>query len=100
LRERERHDAERRGLALPVPLRPGDRIALGDSEVIFEATDSSSQSQLIALDSDSHAKSLVILMHGIDDTQRTGVLASLAMQFIDDRSMADVSSSSSTAWSS
>lgn len=77
-------------LQLPVPLRPGDRIALGDSEVIFESTDSSSQSQLIALDSDSHAKSVVIPLHGIDDTARTGVLASLAMQFIDDRSMADV----------
>jgi len=77
-------------LTLPVPLHAGDRIALGDSEVIFEATESSAQSQLIALDSDSHAKSLVIPMHGIDDTMRTGVLASLAMQFIDDRSMADV----------
>lgn len=77
-------------LALPVPLRPGDRIALGDSEVIFEATDTTSQSQLIALDSDSHAKSMVLPIHGIDDTARTGVLASLAMQFIDDRSMADV----------
>lgn len=77
-------------LLLPVPLRPGDRIALGDSEVIFESTESSSQSQLIALDSDSHAKSVVIPLLGIDDTARTGVLASLAMQFIDDRSMADV----------
>ena len=53
-------------LALPVPLRPGDRIALGDSEVIFEATETSSQSQLIALDSDSHAKSMVLPIHGID----------------------------------
>ncbi len=74
----------------PVPLRPGDRIALGDSEVIFESTEQSSASQLIALDSDSHAKSMVIPIHGIDETVRTGVLASLAMQFIDDRSMADV----------
>ena len=77
-------------LVQPVPLRPGDRIALGDSEVIFEATESISSSQLIALDSDSHAKSMVIPIHGIDETARTGVLASLAMQFIDDRSMADV----------
>ncbi|HUQ41261.1 MAG TPA: FHA domain-containing protein, partial [Candidatus Limnocylindrales bacterium] len=77
-------------LALPVPLRPGDRIALGDTEVVFEATEGSEPSQIIALDSDSHAKSLVVPIHGTDDTQRTGVLASLAMQFIDDRSMADV----------
>jgi phosphoserine phosphatase RsbU/P len=77
-------------LALPVPLRPGDRIALGDTEVIFEAGEGSEQSKIIALDSDSHAKSLVVPIHAIDDTVRTGVLASLAMQFIDDRSMADV----------
>ncbi|HEX6096354.1 MAG TPA: SpoIIE family protein phosphatase [Thermoanaerobaculia bacterium] len=77
-------------LALPVPLRPGDRIALGDTEVIFEAGEGSEPSKLIALDSDSHAKSLVVPIHGIDGTARTGVLASLAMQFIDDRSMADV----------
>jgi serine phosphatase RsbU (regulator of sigma subunit) len=78
-------------LALPVPLRPGDRIGLGDSEVIFEATEeASAPSHLIPLDSDSHAKSMVIPIHGVDDTVRTGMLASLAMQFIDDRSMADV----------
>jgi sigma-B regulation protein RsbU (phosphoserine phosphatase) len=78
-------------LALAVPLRPGDRIGLGDSEVIFEAMEeASSPSHLIPLDSDSHAKSMVIPIHGVDDTVRTGMLASLAMQFIDDRSMADV----------
>ena len=74
----------------PVPLRPGDRIMLGDSEVVFEATESSSQSKLIAFESDSQAKSMVIPLVGIDETARTGMLASLAMQFIDDRSMADV----------
>ncbi len=77
-------------LILPVPLRPGDRIALGDSEVIFEPGETSEPSQLIALDSDSHAKNIVLPMTGVDATVRTGVLASLAMQFIDDRSMADV----------
>lgn len=74
----------------PLPLRPGDRIMLGDSEVVFEATESSSQSKIIAFESDSQAKSMVIPLVGIDETARTGVLASLAMQFIDDRSMADV----------
>jgi len=77
-------------IVAPVPLRPGDRIALGDSEVIFEASDISSQSQIIAVDSNSHAKNLAIPIREIDDRARTGVLASLAMQFIDDRSMNDV----------
>ena len=77
-------------LTLPVPLKPGDRIGLGDTEVIFESDDGLSQSQLIALDSDSHAKALAIPIREIDERARTGVLASLAMQFIDDRSMNDV----------
>ena len=77
-------------LMVPVPLKPGDRIALGDSEVIFESDDAMSQSQLIALDSDSHAKNLAIPIREIDERARTGVLASLALQFIDDRSMNDV----------
>jgi sigma-B regulation protein RsbU (phosphoserine phosphatase) len=79
-------------LIVPVPLKPGDRIALGDSEVVFESqeTTSQSQSQFIALDSDSHARALAIPIREIDDRARTGVLASLALQFIDDRSMDDV----------
>lgn len=74
----------------PVPLRPGDRITLGDSEVIFESGQLTSHSQLIALASDSHAKNLAIPIREIDERARTGVLASLAVQFIDDRSMNDV----------
>jgi phosphoserine phosphatase RsbU/P len=77
-------------VGLPVGLTPGDRITLGDSEVVFESADTSSHSQLIALDSDSHAKNLAIPLREIDDRARTGVLASLALQFIDDRSMDDV----------
>lgn len=77
-------------IGLPVTLKPGDRIILGDSEVVFESGDASSQSQLIALDSDSHAKNLAIPIREIDERARTGVLASLALQFIDDRSMDDV----------
>jgi sigma-B regulation protein RsbU (phosphoserine phosphatase) len=78
-------------IVAPIALKPGDRIALGDSEVIFESSDIvSSQSQIIALDSDSHARNLAIPIREIDDRARTGVLASLAMQFIDDRSMNDV----------
>ncbi|HYC93716.1 MAG TPA: SpoIIE family protein phosphatase [Thermoanaerobaculia bacterium] len=75
----------------PVPLHPGDRIALGDSEVIFEAGElGSSASKIIALDSDSQAKNLAIPIREVDERARTGVLASLAVQFIDDRSMNDV----------
>src|SRR3954466_564138 len=40
----------------PVQLKPGDRIGLGDTEVVFHATDA--PSQLIAVDSSSHAKNL------------------------------------------
>jgi serine phosphatase RsbU (regulator of sigma subunit) len=78
-------------LGAPVALRPGDRIGLGDTEVVFEAGgEVSSQSKIIALDSDSHARNLAIPIREIDDRARTGVLASLALQFIDDRSMNDV----------
>jgi sigma-B regulation protein RsbU (phosphoserine phosphatase) len=72
------------------PLRPGDKITLGDTEIVFEA-DEISQSQLIALDSDSHAKNLAIpLRDAIEDTTRTNILALLAMQFIEDRSMGEL----------
>ena len=77
-------------LIVPLALKPGDRIALGDSEVIFESAEPTSQSQFIALDSDSHAKALAIPINEIDDRARTGVLTALALQFIDDRSMDDV----------
>src|SRR5689334_7853246 len=41
-------------------LKPGDRILLGDSEVVFDSADSDPPPQLIPVDSDSHAKSLVL----------------------------------------
>lgn len=72
------------------PLRPGDKITLGDTEIVFE-TDEISQSQLIALDSDSHAKNIAIpLRDAIEDTTRTNILALLALQFIEDRSMGEL----------
>lgn len=76
-------------LTEPMPLRTGDRISLGDTQIVFEPEDSAvSQSKLVALDSDSHAKSLVVPMReALDETARTSVLAALAMQFIEDRSM-------------
>jgi serine phosphatase RsbU (regulator of sigma subunit) len=70
----------------PAPLRSGDRIGLGDSEVVFHSDDSSSQ--LIAVDSDSHATNLSI---AIDDDSRGGersaILVSLALEFLADRPM-------------
>jgi sigma-B regulation protein RsbU (phosphoserine phosphatase) len=70
-------------------LRPGDRIGLGDSEVVIDAPDDTTdRSQLIPIDSNSHAKNLAIpIREVVNDTARTGVLASLALQFLEDRSM-------------
>lgn len=70
-------------------LKPGDRILLGDSEVIFEPEEEtpSSHSQLIALDSSSHAKNLVFKAEEakVDDGARAGVVSALAMELIEDR---------------
>ena len=74
------------------PLHPGDRIVLGDTEVVVEADQATtSESQIIALDGDSHAKNLAIpLRDAIEDATRTNILALLAMQFIEDRSMGEL----------
>jgi phosphoserine phosphatase RsbU/P len=85
-------------LSAPAILRPGDRIVLGDSEVVFEEADSSPPSQLISIDSDSHAKNMAIplrdAIEAINEAdrgrERTGVLASLAVEFIEDRPMEDL----------
>lgn len=76
-------------------LRPGDRILLGDSEVVFDSADSDPPPQLIPIDSDSHAKSMVLpLRDAIEEIdrsrERTGILASLAAQFIEDRPMEEL----------
>lgn len=76
-------------LTAPAPLRRGDRIGLGDSEVVFHADDA--PSQLIAIDSASHAKNLAIpIRDAVSDQERTSVLASLAIQFIEDRPMTEL----------
>jgi len=73
----------------PVPLRPGDRIALGDSEVVFHADET--QSQLIPIDSDSHATNLAIKVDSEErGTERTRILNSLALEFLADRPMSDL----------
>jgi phosphoserine phosphatase RsbU/P len=79
----------------PSVLKPGDRILLGDSEVVFDSADSDPPPQLIPVDSDSHAKSMVMpLRDAIEEIdrsrERTGILASLAVQFIDDRPMEEL----------
>lgn len=76
-------------------LRPGDRILLGDSEVVFDAEDSEPPSQLIPLESDSHAKNLAIPLNEAVSMiergrERDVVLNSLALQFIEDRPMEDL----------
>lgn len=74
-----------------LPLRPGDRITLGDSEVVFEPEDPSSQSKLIALDSDSQSRNIAIpLRVAVEDTTRSNILTLLALQFIEDRSMTEL----------
>ena len=76
-------------IADPVPLRAGDRIALGDSEVVFHADDQ--PSQLIPIDSDSHATNLAIKIESEErGTERTKVLNSLAVEFLGDRPMSDL----------
>jgi sigma-B regulation protein RsbU (phosphoserine phosphatase) len=74
------------------PLRPGDRIKLGDTEILVDVDEhTTSQSHIIALDSESHATALAIpLRDAIEDTTRTNILALLAMQFIEDRSMGEL----------
>ena len=73
-------------------LKPGDRIVLGDSEVIFEPPEDTSQSQLIPLDSNSHAKNIAIPLREatVDDTARAAVLTALALELIEDRPMNDL----------
>ena len=74
-------------------LHPGDRIVLGDTEVLFEPDEEeSSHSQLIALDSNSHAKNLAMKAQEaqVDDSARAGVLSALALELIEDRPMNDL----------
>jgi serine phosphatase RsbU (regulator of sigma subunit) len=72
------------------PLKAGDRITLGDSEVVFEP-DHTSTSHLISFDSDSQAKNLAIPLHdAVEDTTRTNILGMLALQFIEDRTMGEL----------
>jgi sigma-B regulation protein RsbU (phosphoserine phosphatase) len=72
-------------------LHPGDRIGLGDSEVVFQSDESTSQ--FIAIDTDSHATNLAI---SVDDdekersSEKTQILSTLALEFLADRPMAEL----------
>ena len=76
-------------------LRPGDRITLGDTEVVVqgEPEEMMLRSQIVAVDSNSAAKSIVLpLEEAIDDRatrgrERASILAELAVEFIEDRPM-------------
>ena len=71
-----------------VPLRAGDRIALGDSEVVFHADDT--PSQFVAVDSDSHATNLAIKVDEERGTEGTRLLSTLALEFLADRPMSEL----------
>jgi serine phosphatase RsbU (regulator of sigma subunit)/pSer/pThr/pTyr-binding forkhead associated (FHA) protein len=72
-------------------LHPGDRIALGDSEVVFHSDETTSQ--FIAIDTDSHATNLAI---SVDDdekersSEKTQILSTLALEFLADRPMSEL----------
>lgn len=78
-------------LVEPSLLHPGDRIGLGDSEVVFHSDETTSQ--FIAVDTDSHATNLAI---SVDDdekersNEKTQILSMLALEFLADRPMAEL----------
>ena len=78
-------------LAEPTLLHPGDRIGLGDSEVVFHSDETTSQ--FIAIDTDSQATNLAI---SVDDdekersSEKTQILSTLALEFLADRPMAEL----------
>jgi phosphoserine phosphatase RsbU/P len=78
-------------LAETALLNPGDRIGLGDSEVVFHSDETTSQ--FIAVDTDSHATNLAI---SVDDdekersNEKTQILSTLALEFLADRPMAEL----------
>ena len=80
--------------ASPIALRTGDRITLGDSEIVFNGHEP--QSQLIPTEDSSHATNLALPLETAFEPQRGGVgeheriLASLAVEFIADRPLSEL----------
>jgi serine phosphatase RsbU (regulator of sigma subunit)/pSer/pThr/pTyr-binding forkhead associated (FHA) protein len=77
-------------LLAPQALRPGDRIGLGDSEVIFNAADDDT-SHIVATDTTSHATNMIVAVD-VDErgNERTQILNALAVEFLADRPMAEL----------
>src|SRR5438067_1232132 len=75
----------------PQPLRPGDRIGLGDSEVVFNAAADDTTSHIVAVESSSHATNMTIAVD-VDErgSERTQILNALAVEFLADRPMAEL----------
>ena len=75
----------------PQPLRPGDRIGLGDSEVVFNAAADDTTSHIVAVESSSHATNMTIAVD-VDErgSDRTQILNALAVEFLADRPMAEL----------
>jgi serine phosphatase RsbU (regulator of sigma subunit)/pSer/pThr/pTyr-binding forkhead associated (FHA) protein len=72
-------------------LHPGDRIGLGDSEVVFHSDESTSQ--FIAIDTDSHATNLAISVDEDEkerSSEKTQILSTLALEFLADRPMSEL----------
>jgi len=72
-------------------LHPGDRIALGDSEVVFHSDETTSQ--FIAIDTDSHATNLAISVDEDEkerSNEKTQILSTLALEFLADRPMSEL----------
>jgi len=74
----------------PQALRPGDRIGLGDSEVVFNAGEDDT-SQIVAVDNQNHATNMTIAVD-LDErgNERTQILNALAVEFLADRPMAEL----------
>src|SRR5216684_2556532 len=75
----------------PVLLHPGDRIGLGDSEVVFHSDESTSQ--FIAVDKDSQAPNLTISVDADErerSSEKTQILSTLALEFLADRPMSEL----------
>src|SRR5437763_14025438 len=77
-------------LLAPQPLRSGDRISLGDAEVVFNAGDDDT-SHIVATDSTSHATNMTVAVD-VDErgNERTQILNALAVEFLADRPMAEL----------
>jgi serine phosphatase RsbU (regulator of sigma subunit) len=77
----------------PTVIRTGDRITLGDTEVVVggDGAEEMLRSQIVAVDSTSAAKSMVLpIEEAIDDRatrgrERASILAELAVEFIEER---------------